>query len=349
MARSSTAVSGGFSWERLPGERLLDSRLCDLGLRIEGTALETRAAELQRELIAAGLAFAPAVWLSEEWFSPDGVNGFAAPFYLAHPRLARLERAQMLECEGASRRECLKIMRHEAGHALDNAFGLHRRRAWREAFGRFSAPYPPHYQPMPSSRNYVIHLNAWYAQAHPAEDFAETFAVWLADPRQRWRRVYDGWPALAKLEAVDRMMQSLRGQAAPNDNRCPVEPLAECCVTLREHYERKRQFYQVGLPSEFDSDLVRIFARASDNSRSGRESAAAFINRILRPLTHAVAQATGVHHYVVSQLMRRIRDRARHLRLVRDRSEELARDELAAFLTAMVVYVIQHGHPRIPL
>jgi len=171
--------------ERLTDDELLELRLCDLPVRIEGTHLEERVGQLYAELEERGLRFRPHVWLSEEWFSPDGVPGFAIPFYLAHPRLLRLERRQMLEVEGGTAKECMGIMRHESAHALDNAFRFRSRRRWRELFGLFSQPYPQSYQPEPTSRAFVLHLGAWYAQAHPAEDFAETFAVWLASPSAR--------------------------------------------------------------------------------------------------------------------------------------------------------------------
>ena len=103
--------------------QLLDVRLCDLPLKIEGTRLEQRMEKLYRELNARSIAFKPHVWLGEEWFTPDGVAGFAIPFYLAHPRLMKLERAQMLEVEGASEGECMRILRHEAAHALAMPFG----------------------------------------------------------------------------------------------------------------------------------------------------------------------------------------------------------------------------------
>src|SRR5262245_16784598 len=115
--------------------QLLDLRLCDLPLSIVGTPLERRVARLYDELDARGLRFKPHVWLSEEWFTPDSISGFAIPFYLANPRLSRLERRQMLEVEGGSEKECLRIMRHETGHAIDNAFLLHNRRRYRELFG----------------------------------------------------------------------------------------------------------------------------------------------------------------------------------------------------------------------
>ena len=145
--------------------------MCDLKLRIQGTPLERRIDKLYKELESREIPFRPHCWLSDEWFSPDGVPGIAIPFYLAHPRLARLERRQVLEVEGGTEEWCMRILRHEAGHALDTAFGLHRRRMWRETFGKYSEPYPDYYSPRPYSKSFVVHLDSWYAQSHPAEDF----------------------------------------------------------------------------------------------------------------------------------------------------------------------------------
>ncbi|MEZ4270347.1 MAG: putative zinc-binding metallopeptidase [Myxococcota bacterium] len=115
------------------------------------------------------------MWLGEEWFCPAGIPGFAVPFYLAHPRLMRLERKMMLEAEGSNLSWCMKLLRHETGHAIQNAFRLHQRRLWQRMFGKSSQAYPKSYQPNPSSRSYVLNLYLWYAQSHPDEDFAETF------------------------------------------------------------------------------------------------------------------------------------------------------------------------------
>jgi hypothetical protein len=87
-------------WTTLSDEKLLEVRMSDLGLTIAGTELESRIAEINAELDARGIAFHPFYYLSDEWFTPDGVPGIAIPFYLAHPRLAKLELAQMLEVEG---------------------------------------------------------------------------------------------------------------------------------------------------------------------------------------------------------------------------------------------------------
>ena len=151
------------AWEKLPKQQLLDVRLCDLDLTLEGSWVEGPIERVLGELAERDLRIRPHFWLSDEWFSPTGVPGVAVPFYLAHPRLMRLERTEMLEVEGGSVSECTMYLRHELGHAVDHAFGLSRKRAWQKHFGRSSTPYPDYYNPNPASRRFVVHLDGWYA------------------------------------------------------------------------------------------------------------------------------------------------------------------------------------------
>jgi hypothetical protein len=334
--------------QKMTDDELLELRLRDLPLVIEGTPLEERLARLNEELRARRLKFRPHVWLSEEWFSPDGVPGFAIPFYLAHPRLMKLENRQMFEVEGASDVECLRIMRHETGHAIDNAFGLRYKRRHRQLFGPFNLPYPDTYRPKPASRDYVLHLNAWYAQAHPAEDFAETFAVWLARPAPRWRRLYANWPlALSKLEYVNRVMEGLKGVAPPNRRRTRVDPLRRLKSTLLEHYQRKRQHYLLRGPANYDKDLRSIFT--AERSAAGRLSAASFLRRYRRELCHAVAEGTGVHHYAVDQIYGFMIGRAKEMKLRLADSPEQTRRQVLVMLTVQTMNGLHQGYHRIAL
>ena len=227
------------SWVSHTDDQLLDMRICDLDLDFEQTALVQFRDQLYAELRERGLRLKPHCWLSDDWFSPDGIPGIAIPFFMAHRRLMRLERKQMLEVEGGTRDWCLQILRHEAGHAIDTAFRLHRRKGYREIFGNYSKPYPETYRPRPRSKKYVLHLAPWYAQSHPAEDFAETFAVWLT-PGSRWRKEYQGWKALEKLEYVDQLMASINGQPPRVMSRARIDPVHRITRTLRDHYQQRQ-------------------------------------------------------------------------------------------------------------
>jgi hypothetical protein len=339
-------VSHRMELDHLSDEQLLDMRICDLPLGLEGTRLELSVARLYRELEAHGLRFKPHVWLSEEWFTPDQVPGFAIPFYLSHPRLAKLERKQMLQVEGGTEKECLSIMRHEAGHAIDNAFHLYSRRRYRTLFGLYTQPYPAWYRPEPNSRDYVLHLPAWYAQAHPAEDFAETFAVWLVQG-PRWRKRYERWPALRKLEYVDDVMRGLVGRAPANKSRERIEMLSRITITLREHYRKKRQYYDFMWPPDYDRDLLRIFS--IDPRTNHSPNAVSFLRRHRRMLCSQVAEGTGVHPYAINQMLGDMIKRCRDLKLKVSLTPEQASQKILVMLTAQTMSGIHSGYHRIAL
>ncbi|MEZ6183497.1 MAG: putative zinc-binding metallopeptidase [Planctomycetota bacterium] len=323
------------AWTRLPRERLLDVRLCDLRLTIEGTWLEGVLDAVRDELERKDLGrIKPHFWLSEEWFCPDGVTGIALPFYLAHPRLMRLERREMLEVEGGTRRQALRLLRHELGHVLDHAFGLHRRKRWKALFGPSSRRYPDAYRPNPGSKHYVQHLDDWYAQAHPDEDFAETFAVWLT-PRSQWRRRYQGWPALAKLEYVDELMQEVGGRAPRYRSRQRVDSLPTLRTTLREYYRRKQARFLVGYPSLYDRELKQIFS--SDPAAEG-PSAAVFLHRNRTPIRKIVAKWTGEYQFTLDHVFRLMIGRCKELGLRADGDPGQMRLDFAILLTVKAMH-----------
>jgi len=301
-----------YRWESFEDEALLGLRFCDLRLRLQDSLAWPAVERLYAELERRGLHFRPHAWLAEEWFSPDGVPGIALPFFVAHPRLRELERRHMGEVEGGSRRWLIRILRHEAGHALDVAYGLRRRADWRAVFGRASQPYPHDYAPRPSSRRHVLHLGHWYAQSHPTEDFAETFAVWL-QPKARWRRDYAGWPAAAKLEYVDRLMAEIAGRRPPNRDRSVVEPLAVNRRTLGAHYRRKAALYQQ-YDRRYDPWLRRTFA-VREPGQDG-VPAARFIREIEPQLRRLLVRRARLHPYLVDHAIAMLVRRARQLDLV---------------------------------
>ena len=300
-----------FPWAKWPDERLMQLRIKDMGLRLDGTWVADCVDELYDELAERDIRLRPHIWVSDEWFSPAGIPGFAVPFYLLHPRLMKLERTQLIEVEGGTH-ECMKIMRHECGHAIQHGFHLHRRREWQRLFGKSSKKYPDAYRPNPASKRYVQHLRRWYAQSHPDEDFAETFAVWLR-PRADWRRRYSGWPALQKLEYVDRLMQEIAGTKPTLRDRRVVDPLRSLKRTLFMHYTFRRAIYSVEYPKTYDEDLVRLF---SDGARHRTQpTAASFLRRHRGDIRRIVSRWTGEYQFSLDQVLTDMIGRCRELKL----------------------------------
>ena len=297
-------------WAQLDDAALLKLRLRDLGLRIPGSRIDADTLRVCRELERRGIRFKPHFWFSTDWFSPDGVPGIAVPFFLGHPRLLNLERRMTGEAEGGNRRWRLRLLRHELGHAVDTAFGLRRRRDWQHVFGSPGVPYSREYTARPRSRRHVLHLEHWYAQSHPTEDFAETFAVWL-QPRARWRAAYAGWPALAKLEFVDALMAGIAGRAPTRRDRSVVSPVAENSRTLGEHY-RRRGGLVAGNDPRYDRCLLHIF-KPRDSERA--VAAERWLREIKPRLMQTLLRRTGVHPYHAHQVLRAVRQRARALDL----------------------------------
>ena len=140
-------------------------------------------------------------------------------------------------------KEVMMALRHEAGHAFNYAYHLYAKDEWRRLFGKFSLPYREDYKPIPFSARHVKHLPGWYAQKHPDEDFAETFAVWLT-PDSDWRKQYAGTPALAKLMYVDQAAAEY-GRQTPliNDEKLDA-PFQELTMTLGKWYQSGRAISQ---------------------------------------------------------------------------------------------------------
>lgn len=329
-------------WASLRDDDLLELRLKDLGLAVEGTWLNGCVRALNGELRRRGLVQAHA-WVSDEWFSPDTTPGIAVPFYLTHPRLARLERKMILDVEGETRAECMRLLRHEAGHIIQHAYALNRRRKWQDMFGRSSTKYPQYYRPNPASKDYVQHLPRWYAQSHPDEDFAETFAVWLT-PRSNWRKRYADWPALEKLEYVDQLMASMAEEQPILTRRTEVDPIHRLSQTLGEHYQAKLDHYSINTDTRYDRDLQRIF---SDDPRHARAMAASsFIRSNRAQIRQAASRWTGGYQVALDAVLDQMIDRCRALKLRAPGSKPALRQALVKLLSTKVAYAIYRSSRR---
>lgn len=313
-------------------------RLCDLRVGIQGTWLEGMIDRVRDELARRHVSLKPHFWLSDEWFCPKGIPGVAIPFFLAHPRLKRLEQQQMFEVEGGTKARCIKLLRHELGHAVLNAYGLHRRRDWQEVFGKSTEPYPDAYLPDPFTKDYVQHLDDWYAQSHPEEDFAETFAVWLK-PGSNWRKQYADWPAIEKLRFVEQLMAQV-GPSAPKvrSRECP-DSLSRLRMTLGEYYAEKRERYSVGSSDLYDRDLMRLFTRPEEANGVG-QSAAQFLRRHRKTIRERVARCTGEFQYTLDEVLEDMRGRCRELGLRATESEDQLVLDFSILLTVHTMHHI---------
>jgi hypothetical protein len=335
------------NFERAPADvqEILSKPIQQLGLKLEGSPLERFVEQLYKELGAKGLnKFRPRCYLTDEWGCPSMEPVIGIPFYLADPKLQRLE-AEMNDVEDA--RQVMMYMRHEAGHAFNYAYALYRTKEWRSLFGPFRRPYRDSYKPVPFSRQFVRHMEGWYAQKHPDEDFAETFAVWLT-PRSNWRKRYQGWGAMQKLLYMDRIGHQLRYAdpvVAHGDTDITVD---EMDVTVGEFYQRAldQQLSPGELP--LDTDLRDIF-NVSKRRRKNVRPAVDLLRENRKVLIDKVTYWTGVQRPLVKKLIETIVAKASDLGLSAD--IEFERDyltEVTAYATTMAMNYMARGKFILP-
>jgi hypothetical protein len=328
-------------WVSLSDEELLECRISKLGLRLEGTPLAPLIRQLYDELSARGLAFHPPCHIGDEWFVPVGIPAIFIPFFLVHERLRALERTMMLEVEGGTPEWFMKLIRHEAAHAYAYAFQLPRKKKWQQIFGRTSREETPDfYRPRPFSRSYVVNLDDWYAQSHPDEDFAETFAVWLT-PGLDWRTRYAGWKAVRKLEYMDELTKSL---ASKPPLHLPTYRVADYnCLNLKlkTYYTRKRKLYEDTYPNFYDADLRQLFPAAGDGS--GRIKASAYLQQRRRRLMNAVSQWTNEKKYRINKLLSRLITRCDQLGLHVLNDDPQQDFRVSSFITTLVMNYLFTG------
>jgi hypothetical protein len=314
-------------------KQLLQYRLCDLPIRIEGTWLKDLIDRLYGELQSRGLAFRPACYLGDEWFSPEGIPVIALPFYLAHPRLIQLERKIIGEAEGENPAEAMRLLRHECGHAIVHAFGLTRRSSWREHFGHPRKPFSDYYRYQPYSKSYVRNLKDFYAQSHPEEDFAETFAVWL-DPETNWREAYAGWPALKKLEYIEGLVASLGLKTVAVTKKDFFFHISTLKKKLEFHYRQKRRLYIEHEPDFFDADLKALFPPLEGRAKL---AASRFLASQASELETTVSRWSGEKKVLIHNLLNRLKKRCNALKLeVPARGTDAALVQFTAYLTSLV-------------
>ena len=314
---------------------ILKLRFKNLGLSISESEVQDYVNQLYSELERKGLKFKPQIFFGDEWFSPEGMNAIAVPFYLANTRLKNLEKSMMLEVEGGRPDWFMKLLRHEAGHCFDHCYKFSKRKKWSEIFGSPDEDYAPEtYRPQPYSKGYVKHLERWYAQAHPDEDFAETFAVWLT-PGVDWKKEYSKWPgALKKLNYMESLaLESAKMKNFSVKGRVPSN-VANLTTTLEKYYAKRRKENADDYPDFYDADLKTIFNGTADDKSS--LSARRFMKRHKKDIVSTVAWATKERKFTIDALVKRLTDRSAEIGLRLGKSENQTTMEVASFLTSLV-------------
>lgn len=327
-------------WVNLSDDELLERRISHLGLKLEGTEVYPLVQRLYDELSSKGLSFHPPCHVGDEWFVPVGIPAIFIPFFLVHDRLRKLERKIILEVEGENPDWFMKLMRHEAAHAYSYAYQLYKKKKWQQTFGLASTEETEFYRPRPYSRSYVVHLDDWYGQSHPDEDFAETFATWLT-PGLEWRERYKGWKALEKLEYVDELMRSIAGKPPVHQPEYKVADYDFLNVKLKVFYARKRKLYEDSYPDFYDNDLKQLFSAGP--AAEGSVKASAYLRQRRKQAMNAVCAWTNERKYRVNKLLSRLIDRCDQLGLyikVDDAQQNL---QLSAYLTTLVMNYLYTG------
>lgn len=314
---------------------ILKLRFKNLGLSISASEVQNYVNQLYSELETKGLAYRPHIFFGDEWFSPEGMNAISVPFYLANTRLKNLEKSMMLEVEGGNPDWFMKLLRHEAGHCFDHCYRFSKRKKWSQVFGSPDKDYAPErYRPQPYSKGYVKHLERWYAQAHPDEDFAETFAVWLS-PNIDWKKEYSKWPiALNKLNYMDSLArESMTMKNISEKGRAPSN-VANLTSTLEKYYQKRRRENADEYPDFYDIDLKTIFNGSVEIKTE--LSARRFMKRHKKEIVMTVAWATSERKFTIDALVKRLTERCAQLGLRLGKSENQTTMEVASFLTSLV-------------
>lgn len=331
-ARAQKLVNG---WETIRFE-LLNTPICHLGLQIDGSPVAPLIDRLHQELERKEL-FCPEVYATDAWGCPNEVPIIGIPFYLLDRRLTRIEEEQTGEVEDNP--VIMMLLRHEAGHAINYAYRLYKRPEWLEMFGPFSKPYRDEFRANPFSRQFVRHLvhhqyGRTYAQKHPDEDFAETFAVWLT-PRSNWRQRYRNWPALRKLQYVDKLMRSLRGMPPRCTSGPLCTPLEEMTLLLAEHYGQRAERYRAAAQGYVDDKLKEVFPPVK-----GRflQRAAELFRKHHDKLLARVSRWSALEKAEVQTLLAKLQDRAAALDLFFSKRQQATKImDVTALATALAI------------
>ena len=337
-------IKKSFDLENISEEDLLNTRICDLPIAIEGTWVSECIDQLHGELTEKGIDLKPECYLADEWLTPEKETCIGIPFYLAHPALIRLEKKFMIDAEGETKQWCMKLLRHEAGHAICYAYRFHKRKRWQNIFGPSTTEYKDTFKYRPYSKNYVRHLDGYYAQYHPDEDFVETFAVWVT-PDLDWQEKYKSWRAFKKLKYVDKLMSEIKGKKPPVTSKQKHWRVATLRMTLKNYYKKKRHFWAEEFPDFHDNFLQKNFVVYNgDNNKLPK--AIDVIRKHRRAILNSVSKYSGERKYVINDLLKDVQTRSKELKLAVSSDETSVSLNLSSYITSLIMNYLYTGRFR---
>ncbi len=321
--------------------------LSEMNLKIEGSNLGKLISRLYGELEKKSIRFRPKFYLTDTWGCPDKVPLIGIPFYYANPILSQIEDRMNGNLE--DEHELMMTLRHEAGHAINYAYRLYGLKEWQETFGPFDEPYRDFFRPNPHSREFVKHLyqqvgsyaGRIYAQKHPDEDFAETFAVWLT-PYSKWRQKYRNWDALSKLKFVDHLMREMGPKKPLITDGMLINPIESLNLTLLEYYNKNEEKYRMKAQGYVDDVLQEIFSTNGKGER--RIPAGNFIEKNRGHLIDMISHWTGEKTSSIAPLIDKMVGRSKELSLnLSPRRQSRKLIEVTALATTLVMNYTYEG------
>ena len=330
--------------DNVPEVDLLKTRIRDLPLSIDQCWLAECVDKLYHELQAKSIKFKPQCYLADEWLAPDGEPVVGIPFFLAHPALMKLEKQMMLSVEGGTKTWCMQLLRHETGHAINYAYKLYKKTNWQNFFGAFDQEYKDTYRFRLYSKNFVRHLEDYYAQYHPDEDFAETFAVWLC-PDIDWQNQYKGWGALQKLKYVDKLMAQIKDKDPWVEKGKKFWQAAKLTSTLANYYKKKKHTYAEDFLDFHDTNLKRIFCLNTEEDKK-HIKAYKVIHKYREQIINSVSTWTGEKKYIVDGLVKTLIKRSKDLDLIIKDTESIMILKITAYITSLMMNYMYTGRLR---
>jgi hypothetical protein len=232
--------------------------------------------------------FRPKCYLTDEWGCPNMEPVIGIPFYLADPKLQRLE-SEMNDIEDA--RQIMMYLRHEAGHAFNYAYALYKTKNGAD-LRAVPAALPRQLQtgsvlaPVRAAHGRLVRAKA--SRRRLCRDLRG-----LAHASLQLAQAVQGWGAMKKLLYMDRIGRKF-GDADPvvasGDTDITVDEME---VTVGEFYQRAidQQLTPGELP--LDTDLHDIF-NVSKRRRKNVRAAVDLLRENRKVLVDKVNYWTGV-------------------------------------------------------